>query len=338
MAKLLEFTMVCFVQIMGLLGILFGAGFVRPLIRTVLAARGGNPWQFSELARLTACTCGPALFGVLLILGTWAYVVFSKDLRKRVADFPEQPWLWRSDWASGIVRLSNRSALITFVTAMSIYGLVVLPAGIYLASLKNAAMVYAFLGILGFFLLIYFRILWINRFWNRSMLQIKTLPGIIGQQISGLVVIPESFPAQTVFQVQLKCEVTQTSGTPGGNQNDLISVLTDTRTTGKARTTSRTTTIYEQSRAIQSQSSEPGKTELSIQFEIPDGLPCTGQRTLTSAGWLLPQVRVTEYHCWQIRVRTDIRSDLREAVFEVPVFQSAPAPTGEQTALPLVSR
>jgi hypothetical protein len=325
MAKFLEFAIFCFVQMIAFFGILIGFGFVRPLIRLFQAIREGEPWQFSELARLTACIFGPILTGILLILGGIAWLVYSSGFRKRMRAFPEQPWLWRSDWADGFVSLSNRSVLVTFLITVSLYGLVVVPAGIYLASLKNAGLVYSFLGATGFFLLIFFRIQWANRLWNHSVLQMQTLPGIIGQQFSGLIVIPESFPTETTFQVKLKCEVTQSSRTPGGNQGDLISVLTDTQTTGKTRSTSFTSTVYEQCQPVQSQISESGRTELSIQFEIPNGLPSTGQRTLTSAGWLLPAVRVTEYHSWQIRVKTDNSSDLREAIFEVPVFQIAPA-------------
>ncbi len=322
MPKLLELVLLCFTQLVALFGILIGITFVPQLARAVLSMSSGQPWQGPELARLVACTCGPILFGVLLSSALFWQVRTSYQLRKRMTAFPDQPWLWRADWEAKRIRLSNSAAIGFLVTATTTYLLAVLPLGIYLASLKNAGMVYAFLAVPACFLLLFVRLQWINRHRNRSVLHLETLPGQIKGRFSGLATIPVSFPKGTTYKVALRCEETLSSHTNSGNSGDLVSLLTNTQNS-RSRGESRTSTVYDDATFVTPSDNQltPRCTCLDVTFEIPDGLPSTG--TIAEAAGPESNTRVTRYYRWCIRIRLSSESDLREIVFEVPVFDAA---------------
>jgi hypothetical protein len=201
-----------------LIGILIGWGFVPQLAQLISSAIDGQPWQVSELARLVACTCGPILLGTFTTLGLIWYVRSSFQLWKRMADFPSSPGFGVLTGKPALIRLSNIAADHFSCIATTSYLLIALPLGIYLASLKNAKMVYAFLAVLALFLLFVMRMFWVNRLRNRSTLQLETLPGVVGGRFSAIATIPLSFPKDTIFHVRLRCEVSQSSHIPSGRQ------------------------------------------------------------------------------------------------------------------------
>jgi hypothetical protein len=317
MSRIIEFLIFSFVQLTALTGILIGCGYIPPLVRLVSAASDDQPWNVAETARLTAIVCGPVLIGLLVMIGSILYMVYLHRLRKRMAAFPNEPWLWRTDWAAGLVRLSNRSAVTTTIITTVFYVFVILPLGVFLASVKNTAMVYGFLGVLGLFMLVFFRILWANRRWNESELQLVTLPGLIGEQFSAVATIPEMFPEAQTFQVKLRCELTQSHGSRSGGKDDVVSVLTGTKNNHRSSSYSHTMTVYEDCRSIEIRWPDDGsgRTKFPVTFDIPAAQQPSGKRTQGSS--------VTEYINWTIRISTGATGDLREAVFEVPVFQSA---------------
>lgn len=323
MAKFVLLAISGFAQFVALIAILIGCGYVPQLAQLVTSAMNGLPWQGSELARLVACTCGPILLGTFVTLGLMWYVRSSFQLWKRMADYPEQPWQWRTDWESGVIRLSNNAAAIFFVIATTSYLLIALPLGIYLASLKNTTMVYAFLAVLGVFLLFFMRILWVNRLRNRSTLQLETLPGVVGGRFSAIATIPFSFPKDTIFHVRLRCEVSQSSHIPSGRRDDAISVLTNTQN-GPHRSDSQTSTVYEDVKIVTSEDAGAAteSTSVRVAFEIPENLPSTGTVTEVSSGQQYSTVRVTKFYRWSIHLRLSTENELRDIVFEVPVFNA----------------
>ena len=321
MAKFVLLAICGFAQFIALIGILIGWGFVPQLAQLISSAIDGQPWQVSELARLVACSCGPILLGTFTTLGLIWYVRSSFQLWKRMANFPKQPWLWRPDWEAGLVRLSNIAAITFLIVAGTSYLLVALPLGIYLASLKNAKMVYAFLAVLALFLLFVMRMFWVNRLRSRSTLQLETLPGEIGGRFSGVATIPLSFPKDTTFHAKLRCEVSRRSHIPSGTQGDVITVLTDSHN-GRYRSDTQTWTVYEDAKLVASEDAglASQSTSVRIAFEIPANLPSTGTVTEISAGQHHSNVRITKFYRWNIYLRLSTESELRDIVFEVPVF------------------
>jgi hypothetical protein len=321
MPKFVLFAICGFAQFIALIGILIGGGFVRQLAQLISSAISGQPWQVSELARLVACSFGPILLGTFITLGLIWYVRSSLQLWKRRADFPEQPWLWRSDWEAGRIRLSNNAALVFCLVATTSFVLIALPLGIYLASLKNPGMVYAFLAVLALFQLFFMRLCWVNRIRNRSTLQLETLPGLIGGSFSGIATVPLSFPKDTTFHVKLRCELSQRVHTPSGTRGDVISVLTNSQN-GSNRSDAQTSTVYEEVKLVASEHDgmDTPVTSVRIAFEIPANLPSSGTVTEVGAGEHHPNVRTTKFYSWNIHLRPSTESELRDIVFEVPVF------------------
>ena len=322
MRKFWGLVLCCFTQCVALIGIVVGSNYVPELVRVLQEVMKGQPWQGPELARLVACVCGPILMGAGVTVGLYWYVSDSSRLRQRIASFPDQPWLWREEWQAKQIRLSNRAGLGFLAAAMLAYVLIIFPLGIYLASLKNAGMVYVFLVALALFLLLFIWQQWINRIRNRSVLNLETLPGRINGDFSGLVMIPLSFPEGTTFHVRLRCEETVLSHARSGNTNDVISILTNTQN-GRSRSHSHTSTVYDVTKLVTPEACQvtQGSTSVPVSFAIPGNLPSTGM--ITKAAGSGSNTAATRHYSWSIRVRLNNESDLREIFFEIPVFDTS---------------
>ena len=328
MAKFVLLVICGFAQCVTLIGILIGCGFVPQLTQQISSAIDGQPWQVSELARLVACACGPILIGTYITLGLIWYVRSSFQLWQRMADFPDRPWLWRPDWEVGRIRLGNNAAIVFCLIATTSFVLIALPLGIYLASLKNAGLVYTFLAAVALFLLFVMRMCWINRTRNRSTLQLETLPGEVGGRFSGIATIPMSFAGNATFHVKLSCKVTQNVHKLPGLRTDALSVLTDTNN-GPNRSDTQTWTVYEDVKLVESDNASLGSqsTSVRVAFEIPANLPSTGTVTEVSVGQHRRTVRTTKFYRWNIHLRLSTENELRDIVFEVPVFNVPQSPT-----------
>lgn len=322
MPRLIEVAICVFAQCVCVLGILMGLGFVTPLLKYASGAIQGQPWLGVELARLIALVCGPVLVGLFTFVGLAWHLWSSQVKRQRMRQYPDQPWMWQSDWAEKSIRLSNYLALYITIIASALYVLVVAPMGIYLASLKNATLVYLFVGAVGYFLLVFFRLLWVNRLWNRSSIQLETLPGVIGGLFEGVVTIPESIPEGTVMRITIRCDMTRSARTSPDGKEDLVDMVTGVERSSHGQSSSQTQTIYEDVRllTITRTSLESEATVLPVSFQIPGKLPSSGKQPLLASDGLSQRTRINDYCDWRVQVRLEQKSDLREVIFEVPIF------------------
>jgi hypothetical protein len=325
MPRLVEIAICVFAQCVCVLGILIGVGYVTPLLSYASTAIQGQPWQVAELARLIALVCGPVLVGLLTFVGLAWHLWSTQVTRQRMRQYPEQPWLWQSDWAEKSIRLSNRAAVWVTIIASTLYGLVVAPMGIYFASLKNATLVYSFVGAVGFFLLIYFRLLWVNHRWNRSRMQLETLPGVIGGRFEGVVTIPESIPEGTILRIALRCDMTRSARTSPDGREDLVDMAIGMERSRNGSSALQTETLHEESRlfTVTQASLESGATELPVSFQIPESLPSSGKQAPSASDGLPVRTRINDHCNWRVQIKPDQASDLREILFEVPVFNLA---------------
>lgn len=321
MPRLIEIAICLFAQCVSVLGILIGLGYVTPLLKYASTAIQGQPWQQGELARLIALVCGPVLVGLFTFVGLTWHLWSTQVMRQRMRKYPEQPWMWQSDWAEKSIRLSNHTSLWITIISTALYSLVVVPMGIYFASLKIASLVYLFVGAVGCFLLIFFRLLWVNHRWNHSSIQLGTLPGVIGGQFEGVVTIPESIPEGTIMRIALRCDMTRSArSSPDGNE-DLVDMVTGMERSRNGQSSLQTQTLYEEIRRfnVARTSLESAATVLPVSFQIPKNLPSSGKQPSASDG-LSFRTRITDYCNWRVQVRLEQMSDLREIIFEVPIF------------------
>lgn len=296
MSRCLELLAFCFTLLVVFMGIAAGSTFVPRLVQTVDAALHGKPWEGPALALLVAGSCGPILIGAGMAGGMSWLLWTARGLCQRMKEFPEEPWLWRTEWRRRQVRLSNKVATGFLVSAIICYLLIIAPLGIYLASIKNAGMVYTFLVALLLFLLLFTWRQWANRKRNRSVLTFETLPGQINGEFCGVVTLPLEFPNGTAFHVRLMCEETLVNHARSGNTNDGYSMLTNTQN-GRSRSDSQTSKVYDETKLITPQASQmtPGSTSVPVSFVIPGNLPSTG--TITQPGDSGIHTASTRHYC-----------------------------------------
>lgn len=322
MPRWLEIAICLFAQCIAGLGILFGLGHVTQTLKLASTAIQGQPWQGGELARLIALVCGPVLLGLFTLVGLAWYLWSSQIMRQRMRQYPDEPWMWQSDWAEKTIRLSNHSALWITMCASALYGLVVVPMGIYFASLKNARLVYVFLGAVGCFLLIFFRILWVNRQWNRAHMRLETLPGVIGGRLEGVATIPDLIPEGRLMRITLRCDMTRSARSSPDQREDFVDLVTGTERSSNGQSSLQTQTIYEEHQlfTVTQASLETAATVLPVSFQIPGNLPSSGKQLPSAPDGQSHRTRINDYCNWRVQIKLDQSSDLREVLFEVPIF------------------
>lgn len=299
-------NLACFAgQLVGLVVFVAGMSQGIELIQHIQMLQAGGPFTVGALAsHVVACT-GPLLFGLGIFFGVGALRRWLAEHAGFVERYPNQPWMWRKDWAAKHIRLSNRPAAIALGIAWLFYLGFAVPVAAWGASIKNPGLVWGFAGAIGLFLLGFSRILWVNRRWNKAELRLAEVPGIIGGPLTGVIVLQETFPEGTVFRVVLKCE----------------------RTTHSSRgehSSSRTDVLWQDQKLLSNSlaADNPHQTALPVYFAIPFACePTTTESNVRSRGYRRGTVR-SHINWW---VEVSLRDDklMRSAKFEPPVFQTA---------------
>jgi hypothetical protein len=296
-----------FTQLLALLPIGIGMSFAESFVELLNGLAQGQPWDFAEFAKRLAAFSSPTGLGVALIVGLEMLLRKGRATHARSLRFPEQPWLWEPMWAERRVRLSNRTGVALCLGALFVYGFVMVPTGLWMASQKAAAVVYTFLGVFGLFILALMRMVWLNRRWGRSELEILTLPGVIGGPFRGVVILSESLPEGTPFRVTLNCIRHRTYRMqPSG----------DTETVKD--------TIWQDQKILFAAppADRPDAIAILCSFAIPFSCEPTTPDTITFSSTSGPQPDVRVSINWQLSVGMKDTLDPRQATFAVPVFRT----------------
>ncbi len=192
------------VQLLTLVPLLVGVWQLLPLSSEIRLAISEQSWDLGRVCLRVAAVTGPILGAALVAYLVELAIRDAKQLRQLKAAHPQEPWLHRSDWASKHMRHSNRSLIVGSLWFMAIYVLVMVPLAI--ASAKLPLMI--FVGVFGLVALLILYGLVSGKGWNEAELRISTLPGVIGGPFSGAVVLKGAFPPDTIFDVNLTCELT----------------------------------------------------------------------------------------------------------------------------------
>jgi hypothetical protein len=296
-----------FVQLLALVPIGLGLANAGSFVELLNGLARGQPWNFAEFAQRLAAVSSPTGLGVALIVGLEVMLRRGRVTHARSLRYPGQPWLWEPMWAERRVRLSNRTGVAVCLGALSVYGSVLVPVGLWMASHKAATAVSVFLGLLGAFLLALMRMMWLNRRWGRSELAILTLPGVIGGPFRGVVILSESFPERTPFRVTLKCVRQRTS-----------------RMRPSGATRSVTDTIWQDQKVLFASppADRPDAVAVPWSFAIPFSCEPTSLDTITFSRSPGPQPGERVSIHWQLAVGMTDPLDPRQATFAVPVFRT----------------
>ena len=149
----------------------------------------------------------------------------SQQVDEQKSRHPDKPWLWRKDWASGLIQDSNRSSLsYTWFFAVSWnlisapLSLMVLPREV-LQNRNYPALFGLLFPLVGAGLLI-----WAIRAtlrWKKfgtSVLELETLPGVIGSHLKGLLQTRTALLPEEGLSLKLTC-INRTVSGSGKNRS-----------------------------------------------------------------------------------------------------------------------
>ncbi len=211
--------------------------------------------------------------------------------------FPDQPWMYRRDWREKKTVLTNRTA-----TIIAVIGSVQLLLAIPFVQIPAANVSWLNVVSLGMVIIwfAFLRILWLNRHWNQSELQLLTLPGEIGGIFQAVVLIPAVKPLPTELRIELQCVRHRRRSTVPAT---ILWRSMRIRPTSECRLSDPDITTP----------SDRVWLRVPVSFQIPtDGLePFNAQRRIF----------------WQLTVRPNEKIHMHEACFEVPVFHNRPRST-----------
>jgi len=261
--------------------------------------------------------------------------------RRRQA--PDQPWLWRDDWAEGRIvwqAIGTRSLWILALVFNGFVGAVALltPVEEIQQAGPGARVALALLPLAGLLLLAWaIRRTLRGRDYGRFVLAIETVPATPGGQLRGTVEAVCGEPPRDGFDVRLTCLRAKVIAGSGGRDHTTV------------RYTPVWQTVYN---APAGPSGErPGGVTIPVHFDIPEDLPETSReiasafatlarnrdgsvsisRSLRTMAGLPPMG--TEWIEWRLALQASLPTELSTCCFDVPVFE-APAPESRRSISP----
>jgi len=182
-------------------------------VQAVTAARGGHTddalgWAVGAFF----VGCIPATMLLTARLLGWAERE-AGDIRRRRADHPEEPWLWREEWAERrIEHLESRAGLAIVWGFALLWNLVTLGSGALVqrqSGLANEPGVVIFLVVflaVGLLLLTLAIKGTVRRAkYGRSVLELETLPGVLGGELRGVIRSPANLAPDAEVRLALDC-------------------------------------------------------------------------------------------------------------------------------------
>jgi drug/metabolite transporter (DMT)-like permease len=261
------------------------------------------------------------LFGGLLFWSMTYVLRRQKEQAREAKAHPNEPWLWRPDWAIKLSRTASYKYAWVVVVIAAVYLLGVLPLSLLVLN-EHGRDVFSAPGI--------FLMLVGLAFFNAARLQLKhgkmfkgaefrmsSVPGVIGGSLAGVVVLPQKLPDDTKFRVVLECAERQ-------------------HRRHRGRTSSEETVVWRETVTVERTlpAGDHHSTAIPVYIAIP--FDCTasvtkknllevGDQTGHSAevlGDLDSQWETTAIR-WRLKVGIEEENFHRYAAFEVPVFKTA---------------
>jgi len=267
-------------------------------------AAAASDWPQAGFLTIFALTFGGVGVGGLIALAAGRRRLV--DAEGRQAGHPDAPWLWRADWASGVVTDSSRTEMWTAWVFAALWNLISLPGGVLgvRAATREGnrlALIALMFPLIGMGLLAWaVRTTLRYRRYGISRFELSRNPGIVGHTLAGTVRTPSDLRPPEGFRVVLSCIRRETTGS------------------GKNRSTTEHLLWQEERRTM------GGPGGLPVAFAIPsDARPSDPGRS---------DNRVL----WRLQVTGDVPGIDYAATFEVPVFHTtesdAPSTEADRTA------
>ena len=235
-------------------------------------------------------------FGVL-IAGLWG-ARREKATRSLETGNPDAPWRWKPEWESGIIKSSNKGAMIGGLFFAGLWNLISLPI-LFVLPWEEVSeepfmlliLIFPLVGLGALAFAVYTTIRWFK--FGETTFQMASVPGVIGGDLDGLIRIPAYLKPSGEFEVSLRNVRKRTTGS------------------GKNRSTN-TSTLWEAERTVPQEEVlvERDQAALPIHFTIPSDTQETDESN--------PNNKVM----WHIEVKAEVPGVDYHAKFEVPVFRT----------------
>ncbi len=246
-----------------------------------------------------------ALFGLVfggVGFGLMIYGIRSLRTRKAATELtasnPEEPWLWRQEWADGRIRSGTKVGMIGTIVFAVIWNaiscpiLFVLPGEVSKGNhLALIGLIFPLVG-LGMVIAAVYQIMkWMK--YGESVFEMTTVPGALGGPLEGIIRTKVNIRPEEGFRLQLSC---------------LNRVITGS---GKNRSSSERI-LWQDSRTIKHELLERdfSQSAIPVRFAIPYDLKHSSTEHTDSD------------IVWRLEVTADVPGVDYSAKFEVPVFRT----------------
>ncbi len=110
-----------FIQLVCLAGIVIGGQQIPAFASEIRSAMDGEPWTLARLCGRAVAVTGPITIAVVLIALLELAIGSQRQESQLKAAHPNEPWLWKPQWAAKHMRLStSRLSLVGYVSSPSI--------------------------------------------------------------------------------------------------------------------------------------------------------------------------------------------------------------------------
>ena len=237
---------------------------------------------------------GVAGFGILAI-GVFGF--FRAHTEGNLSALhPDEPWLWKKQWADGKIRSSNGVIAIGLLALALIWNALSTPVCFAVQEFLHGnapAVVLVFLSfpIVGVGLLCW-ALLYLLRWrkYGRSVFEMASVPGVIGGHLAGVIRVPAKLEPKEGFRLSLNCVRKVTTG---GDHTSKDVLWQD-----------------EQLIVREMQQNDPQRTAIPVLFQIPyDCCPTD-------------EIDARDQTMWQLEASAKAPGVKFAADFEVPVFRT----------------
>jgi hypothetical protein len=275
--------------------VLFAMPFLTLGVLPTYAALADRELPWDQLAGITACAVLFGSIGLGIMINT---LMSLKEMPDRAGDQTptDRPWLLRSDWGSGRVRATKEAAVARSAIGVTYWVVATLPLVTKLPEIlqqvntgwKWTTLVFPVIDVILVTTLLYYVVR--NLKFGDSVLELTTVPGMLGGQLAGVVRIPRKVRPDKGFRIKLSC-IEEDKDCNGGK---------------------RTTVVWQDERLILKprQGKIEFETEVPVLFAIPRECPETSRPGAPCE---------TE---WRLEVSARLSGMNYHSQFEVPVFKS----------------
>ncbi len=274
--------------ILFLLPFAAGGGFA-----AVLAARAGlrSDWQQLGFLGIFALVFGGVgIGGIVMVLRGKRSAEAALALEAR---HPDAPWLWREEWAARRISDGSAAEMGAAWAFAALWNLIGIPGAVLgvraaLRQGNRAALAVLLFPLVGLGLLVWaVRATLRRQRYGTSVLELATLPAVVGHALEGSVRTPEGLRPTGGFRVMLSC------------------IRRVTRGSGDNRSTTESILWQDEQRV------PAGAAGVSIAMPIPP------DATPSDPG------RGNDRTLWRLEVVAEVPGVDYAATFEVPVFRTA---------------